>query len=246
MQGVVLAEAVQRKDSSAIYNFENECKSFSIAMGTKINPRVAEDPDDWWYRFLDHLGGYSKPPGALAGFHGHCGLKYWLGTVARRFANDSGRPRRGGQRNREGPEGEQEEENKASKQKPWEEECVELLAGFLRKALDRLDNRAQAVLSLLYGEGLCGPQVATIYQVHKGTVTRWREKAVSLLRDALEQQAARLPHSETYEDCVEAVMEGGGWVHLVSVVEEHWEKIEGDAKKTGKEASPGSHAEEMK
>ena len=85
LRDVVLAVAMVHKDDAATRTFEDEYLSFSKGMAGKFHPRLAEDTDEWWYDLLDHLAGYTNPPGKLDRFYGRCALRNWLGTVVWNF-----------------------------------------------------------------------------------------------------------------------------------------------------------------
>jgi len=57
-----------------------------MGQAIKVRREVAQDPDDYWNRLLCKLLGNAVGGGALKQFHGHCGLRNWLGTVAKRLA----------------------------------------------------------------------------------------------------------------------------------------------------------------
>ncbi len=200
LRDVVLAEAVERKDPVALSSFETDYKGFSVGLAVKVNRRVADDPDDWWYCFLDELGGYSDPPGKLSKFGGRCGLKNWLGTVARNFAR------------RHPPQTRQQIEREAKEAEdtrhvatPKEDASIQPLATVLRGALDQLTAQQRLVLCLRFAEDLPNKETAGVLGIHKGRVSHRQVAAIDKLEKAVQQIVENHADRETYEESRDAL-----------------------------------------
>ena len=213
LRDVVLAEAVQQRGPTAMRTFEQEYKDFCIAQGVVVNRRVLEDRDDWWYCLLDHLAGYSRPPGKLAGFSGKCGLKFWLATVARNFAHQYPPL----------PKDTHEDAldcdcaNGQATNVAEEDECLDLLGGFVRTGLADLPADDQAVLYLLHVEQLPGKDAARVLGIDAGTVTRRKQKASTRLQTLMLERAEQLTQRQAYEDCLEVISQRRNWRHFTDI-----------------------------
>jgi hypothetical protein len=205
LEDVVLAEAVQVGEPAAIDRFQGRFKTFAIGQGVITNRHIAEDTEEWWCRLLGELGGYSNPPGKLAQFHGRCGLQQWLGTVARNFARQQ--PAK--------PQIPVAQKHVGDRIAPPqvsvdEEECLELLSGIVQTALAKLPKQDQALLYLLHVEQLAGKEVANLFQLHAGTISRRKNDAAAEVRQKMLDCAEELLTSDAYEDCLDLLVGGCG------------------------------------
>ena len=206
LRDVVLAEAVLARDPAATACFEEEYKSFCIKQGRKVNPQVDQDPDDFWCGLLDRLAGYSSPPGKLAQFVGRCGLRNWLGRTANNFACDYPP-----QLTSSGSEVEDVIGPTPPDESPETDECLKLLAQFVRQALDDLPSEDRLVLYLVHVDQLPGKEVAKVFGIAAGNVSRRKEKATDRLRVAMEGHATASERQCGYRDCLELLTQHRNW-----------------------------------
>lgn len=188
LRDLVLAVSVVHRDRRALAVFEKEYKEYAVAQAIRAHRPIAGEKHDWWCQFLDRLGGFSDPPGKLMQFEGKCGLKNWLGTVARRFAQ----PRVSSPRNWAPPP---EPESEASR-------CLGLLASFARQSLERIAAESRLLLYLLFVREMPGNRVAAGLAVHPGTLTRRKETALSAWRQQMLQCVREIQLEEEYWGCL--------------------------------------------
>jgi len=211
LRDVVLAEAVQSGDGTACALLEAEYKPFCIAQGRAVNREAVKDADDWWYQLLDRLAGYSRQPGKLQSYSGKCGLRFWLGRVARNFANDW----RDGCA--DGGNAVDEWVTPPTPDAAEVDDCIRLLAGFVRRGLDGLASDERLVLCLIFVDDLPGKEVAKLLGVAPGNISRRRAKAESRLRELLQQEALARGRAQGVEDCLELVGSRRNWQHFAEV-----------------------------
>jgi RNA polymerase sigma factor (sigma-70 family) len=206
---VMLAEAVLARDTKATEYLEEQYRPFCVAQGRGIDRRIDEDAHDWWCQLLDRLAGYSRSPGKLASFSGRCGLKFWLGRVARNFAHDSVRPQ-------DDPRESETEREAPPSQDADVGDCLQLLGGFVRQGLEDLPNDDRLLLCLLLVDELPGKDVAEVFGIVPGNVSRRRAKAETRLRQRLQEAAAQRNTSDV-GDCLELVSQHRNWQHFAGV-----------------------------
>lgn len=209
LSDVVLAEAVLAREPKATEYLEEQYRPFCIAQGRGIDRRVDEDAYDWWCQLLDRLAGYSRSPGKLASFSGRCGLKFWLGRVARNFAHDAVRPH-------DDPRESEAERVAPESQSAEVDDCLGLLGQFVRQGLESLPNDDRLLLCLLLVDELPGKDVAGIFDIVPGNVSRRRAKAEMRLRERL-QEAAEERGNPDVGDCLELVSQHRNWQHFAAV-----------------------------
>jgi len=210
LRDVVLAEAVLQRDSKATECFTQEYESFCISQGRGIDRRIDEDAHDWWCLLLDRLAGYSRTPGKLASFGGRCGLKCWLGRVASNFARDAiGRPQEAVD------EADAVDRTSTPAETAEVDDCLDLLARFVRHGLDGLSDDDRLLLCLLLLDRLSGKKAAEELQIVPGNVVRRRAKAESRLRERLLGTTPDV--NPGVDDCLELVSQPRNWKHFAEV-----------------------------
>jgi hypothetical protein len=225
LRDVVLAEAVVLRDPVAILQFESEYKDFCLAQSRAVNSHIDEDPDDWWYLLLDHLAGYSQPPGKLTKYLGRCGLKFWLARVARNFAHNNLLVV---------PPILPESPPPGTSCKVDVDECLELLGGFIRDVLRTMPADDRLIICLLHIDELQGKEVARILGIDAGNVSRRKQKAMIRFREALEAQALAREKASGYGDCMELIFEHRNWQRFAELL---WAELKkaGDTNVQGEE-----------
>jgi len=183
LRDVVLAVAMADKDDAATRTFEDDYFSFSRGIAGKYHPPLAKDTDEWWYDLLDHLAGYTNPPGKLDRFYGRCALQNWLGTVVWNFL------RRRKSRNEVTTD---DFDALLTPSAPGDylvelQESLHCFMSLVREALQTLSDDQRLLLTLIYVDGLRQNQVAGILGVHPGRVTRRRQAALARFRAKLEE-----------------------------------------------------------
>ena len=209
LRDVVLAAAIIKKDNRATNHFQSEYSGFLKGLAGKKNPRFLRDTDewgnpDWWNPFLDHLAGYTKPPGKLKRFYGKCALRNWLPVVLWRFLT----PRRS-----PGDADCQPLDDNlppaSSVDDPARRECVELFAKLVSLAMAELPGQDRLLLSLLYIDGLKQKDAAQVLGVNPGNVTRRKDRAIQALGKLTAEHADRLGKQESYHECLGYLTEEG-------------------------------------
>jgi RNA polymerase sigma factor (sigma-70 family) len=177
---------------------------------------------------------------ALRTYEGRSTLKGWLWTTAMNFAK-SYRPRLppNGTRatmdeetaERPLPAGDEDGENKCV---PLPEEsllaggsvvdeverneCRELLAGLLQKALDRLPSLDRLILFLRYVEDLTFVDIGTHLNIHPGTVCRRTADALGQLHDTLLVVGEESGRGRGVSECLQLYQQDGNWPYFVALL----------------------------
>lgn len=179
LRDVVLAEAVQNREPSARTIFEQQYKGSILDSATRVDGRINDYWDDWWHDFSVWLFGDADPPGKLLRFGGKCGLSNWLDTVARRYVFAELKKRR-----RTVPLDSCAEPAVFADQVA-EDDFLAKLRADIQQALDQLPARQRCVLVMVYFEDRPQIDVARVLGVHKGQVTRIKQKALGKMRSFL-------------------------------------------------------------
>jgi RNA polymerase sigma factor (sigma-70 family) len=202
IRDVVLAHAMLLHDNPAIARFESAYKDPIVRQVVAVR-RFARDDMDWWNELLAELVGASRKdrPGRLTRFNGRSGLVPWVVTVAVRFLCD-----RKAERVFPGIA----EDTVAAATKPGLEvlsaECLDLLARRVRVALEALDAKQRLVLKMAYIDRMSGQDIAGVFRIHPGNVTRLRQDALRALQTTL---AGRAGDAEAISDCLRDLFAGG-------------------------------------
>ncbi len=210
LRDVVLAVAVTKKNDRATEYFHSDYFGFLKGLAGKKDRQFLRDTDEWgnpawWNPFLDHLAGYTKPPGKLKRFYGKCALRNWLPVVLWRFLT----PRRSpGDANCDSLD-DNSPPATTSADDPARRECVELFAELVALAMAELPKQDRLLLSLLYIDGLKQKDAAQVLGVNPGNVTRRKDRAIQALGKLTAEHAERLGKQESYHECLSYLTEEG-------------------------------------
>ena len=202
LRDVVLAVAMTGRDGTAPVVFQSDYYGFSRGLARRLNRRLIENPDDWWNDLVDHLAGYTNPPGRLDKFAGRCALQNWLGTVVwnflKRWIRQEWKLTGGGEIEETGQTGHAIDESLLC--------FVELV----REALARMSKDDVLLLYYLYYlfiEGLKQREVAAILGIVPGNVTRRRQKAIERLQALIEEITGSVMSEQSGDDFFKDIME---------------------------------------
>lgn len=211
VRDVVLATAMLQKDNEAVRRFERDHKDAIVRQVTAVRRFVGEDPG-WWNDLLADLVGVQRAgrDGRLKSYSGRSGLGAWTVTVAVRFLADRANPR-----------ARMVEIDDATPDPITGQsgairlaiatDCMELLTGRIRAALQTLRARERLALRLAVVDGLQGQQIAAVFRINPGNVSRLLQGA----RDALwEHMTADGTNAEAMRECFDALVEGGAEKNL--------------------------------
>jgi RNA polymerase sigma factor (sigma-70 family) len=212
---VVLATAMLRKDDTAIRRFEADYKESVVRQVTSARRFAQEDPA-WWNDLLSELVGVYRPDreGRLARYSGQSGLVPWTVTVAVRFLADrlSGRALMAGL---DPAEPAPQTSTGGGLHAAISAECVDLLASRIRAALDALRPRERLALRLSVIDGMQGQQIAAVFRINPGNVSRLLQGA----RDAVWRHVSPdADRAEANRECFEALIEGGAEKNLADAL----------------------------
>ena len=199
LRDVVLARAMRYHDERAVKLFRSEYFEFCCGMAGRLDPGLAEREELWWSDLLDHLMGTLKPPGSLKKFDGRSALRNWLGTVLIRFL------RRWQEKEDKclqiEPEKFNGKKNEAFAGVVDERELPYhyVIANIVRHAVRSLSNDECLLLYFLYVEELSQVEVAGIFGIHPGNVSRKRQRALENLLSSVESIAKLASDDEASE-----------------------------------------------
>ena len=197
LQDVVLAAAVLQREPVAIERFSERFRDRALALARKTNPRIS-DLEDWWSQLMVHLAGVGCVAGKLAKYGGRCGLWNWLARVVINFSRDRPKPL-------PSHSGVLESIPAPPTSLAEDRDCLELLGGLVRQAIEQLAAEQATLLYLLYVERLSGKEVAAILGVHPGTISRRTEKAIKHFHKALASFELSSLHGQGYRECLETL-----------------------------------------
>jgi RNA polymerase sigma factor (sigma-70 family) len=204
IRDVVLARAMTLHDNTAIARFEADYKGPIVRQVVAVR-RFARHEEDWWNELLAELVGATGKdrPARLTRYNGRSGMVPWVVTVAVRFLCD-----RKGDRAFAGLT-EDAVAAPAASTAPGVEvltaECLDLLAGRVRAALAGLDAKQRLVLKMAYVDRMSGQEIAGVFRIHPGNVTRLRQDALQALQTTLAGRAG----DEAVGDCLRDLFAGG-------------------------------------
>lgn len=202
LRDVVLACAVQNRDPQATEYFSREYHDWSLRMAGAIHTRHAAH-DDWYHDLVDRLAGYTNPPGKLGQFVGRCSLKTWLGTVVKNYVR--GLPAAVAQSD----DDEQQQERAAAGSATDEllsRECLQLFERRIAQAVAELPPDDRSLLYFAFVEQVPGIDLARMFGVDPGTITRRKTKALGRTNELLTQDESA--QRGTYRDCLEQLFSG--------------------------------------
>ena len=199
LRDVVLAVAMVQKDQRAPRVFRDDYYAFAQGLAASLNPRLADEVDQWWSELLDHLAGYTKrrgtrPRGRLDKFFGRSALRNWLGTVVWNFLRRWRLPQGGHPAANDPP---------APVAPPVGPESIRHFAALIRSALKTLPRRDRLMLALIYIDRLKKNQAAAILGVHPGQISRRLPKVLA----SLEASTTKLAAERLSEDACSGIFE---------------------------------------
>lgn len=203
LRDVVLAAAMLRRDDAAVRRFEAEYKDTVVRQVTAVR-RFAGHESEWWNDLLADLVGVGKAgrDGRLARFSGRSGLAGWTVTVAVRFLAD--------RVTRRPPTADLGDDlidpTAGTLRGVISADCLELLTGRVRDALAALSPRERLALRLSVVDGLQGQQIAGVFRINPGNVSRLLQSA----RDALWRHlSADGDRADAVRECFADLVAGG-------------------------------------
>ena len=240
---LVWADGVLRGDPRATRMFLECFEDFAVAVARKTSPRYAQKLD-WWDDLKATLVVREERAGKLANYHGHSGLKSWLGRMfVREIMHYADRERRQATAVEEFP-GVADAKAVAADHAATERDCRDKVRLALRDSLDLLAPEPRQALLHHFVDDLENQEAARIMGVAPGTATRRRDRGLSELRDLL---LARIKHDgAALSGCLKHLLRLGDDLDLTTLLPakkqapRHAAGAEEDrvAKSTGKR-SPG-------
>jgi len=205
MRDVVLAIAMTGRDGNAPIVFKSDYYSFSRGLAGKLNRRLIDNPDDWWNDLLDHLAGYTNPPGRLDKFAGRCALQNWLGTVVwnflRTWIRQEWKLTQGGEVEDMG------QTHTATDDSVAADESLHCFVELIREAVASMPKDDVLLLHYIFIEGLKQKDVAAILRIAPGNVTRRRQKAIEGLQCLVEEITQRVFGELAGDEVRQGIME---------------------------------------
>lgn len=200
LRDCVLASAMLCKTQGAVEYFQKQYYGYLQGIAFQVHAHFGNDPDEWWNEFLDFLAGYTHEKGKLATYQGKCALQYWLRVVLWNYLRR--RPIYGSAY--EFPEeipmvGSNEEELSL-------QESVALFTKLIREALEALPEKYRLLLSMIYIDSLLKKDIAAVFQVHPGQITRWEEKGLRILRKEITKRLETLPRKDLHEEIIGGIV----------------------------------------
>jgi len=223
LRDVVLAEAVCRGDEAATEAFADEYRGLAIGVARKFSPKAIGDAHEWWHDlFTTHLAAFDRSwGGALAKFHGRCGLSQWLPMVVRMYIREAKRRR---SRRREHPDWGGDEE--AGPQEPEadpgpgaeEADCLGLFQRLSSAALNALKPREQTVLRHVFYGGRVQREIAKGIGVAEGRLSHIKSTALQHLLVAMHESAAEAERWPGFKDCLMLMLQRPNAAYLGDVL----------------------------
>ncbi|HJZ60095.1 MAG TPA: sigma factor-like helix-turn-helix DNA-binding protein [Gemmataceae bacterium] len=219
---VVLAAAMLRKDDTAIRRFEASYKDSIVRQVVSVRRFAHEDPA-WWNDLLAELVGVHRADreGRLTRYSGQSGLIPWTVTVAVRFLADrlASRPR-GAELDLGLPD--PALGRAGAVREAISADCLDLLAGRIRDALNALRSRERLALRLSVVDGKQGQQIATVFRINPGNVSRLLQGA----REAIwRHMSADVSRADENRECFDALIEGGADKNLADALRAALESV---------------------
>ena len=201
MRDVVLAVAMTLRDGTAPTVFEADYYEFSRRLAGKLNHALAKDPDQWWNELLDHLAGYTSPPGRLRKFLGYSAMQNWLGTVQWNFLRRwlEKQSKHGGTIE----VGDMEETISTKDRQQVSSESLEHFVAIVSKAVRKIPKEDLLLIQMCFLEGLKQKEVAAILGIHSGNVGRRLQKVIQQLQANVEAAAAECFQDGSYKGILE-------------------------------------------
>lgn len=199
LRDCVLAVAMLLKDVRAVVIFEEDYFGYMKAIAYRVRSNFGNDPADWWNDFLDFLSGYTHSRGKLDNFKGKCALRYWLRVVLWNFLQRRPIPDNSVDVSDVLTSPMLERDNMATA------ETLAVFGDLVGQALMALTSRERLLLSMVYIDQLLKKDIAAIFQVHPGQITRWTETAMERFREAVSQQLSRTDRQDRREEIIEEI-----------------------------------------
>jgi RNA polymerase sigma factor (sigma-70 family) len=197
LRDVVLARAMLARDKPAQVLFDVEYRDAAVRIGGNVDPRWRDDTG-WWDALVERLIGTREKPGKLERFAGRCSLKFWLGTVVRRFLYDLPKTYTlDVERDVPSPV------EADSVGDVMTRECFEVLTARIRRAIEKLEPAQVLVLAMSLVDNLPGKEIAQVLSIAEGNVSRRRQKALDqLLAELADPQGGRGDSDGVYQTCL--------------------------------------------
>jgi DNA-directed RNA polymerase specialized sigma24 family protein len=202
LRDVVLAEAIVRQNPKALALLDQEYRNLALGLAASLGQ--AQEGEDRWHDCLLLLMGDKEHPGKLASFRGHCGLKFWLGTVLKReFFHTKAGPQGSSE------PGTEEESFESFEESLISQDCLILFQTLIRQGMARLSPREQYILKLMFAEGLTGRRTGATVGIHPGNVARIKDKALEALRRILDgEDAPEERQRQEQQECLRQLLAG--------------------------------------
>lgn len=185
---VTLAEAMGKSENKAWNRFE---QMFERYLGDRV--RRIESAEDWWNDFLTYLGGYGvagRSARKIDQYEGKVGLRRWLSVVVYNFLRE--RRRVDSRYRRRFSFFPDDWINQLLSPQHTSDALEDPIAELVRESFLSLPDELRGTLLFLYVGKLKVQQVAAIYHVDPGTVSRRRKQAIFSFRQELDQRILRL------------------------------------------------------
>jgi len=196
----VLAVALLVKDANAITMFEKDYHGYLKGIAFRVHPVLGNDPDEWWNEFLDFLAGYSHTNGKLKKYQGKCALRLWLRVVLWNFLRRRPIPLAA-------PEIAEDVAMTATEESNLElSESIALFTDLVRDSLQALSDRDRLLLSMIYIDNLLKKEIAALFQVHPGQISRREDIALEKLRTELRVRLENLPRKDLHEEVIGGIV----------------------------------------
>ncbi len=199
---VTLAEAMGKSENKAWICFERMFKQYLAERVARI-----ESAEDWWNDFLTYLGGFGvngPAPKKIEKYEGKVGLRRWLAVVVYNFIRER---RRADSRYRRRfspfPDNWADRVFSRKEMGILEQPLIELV----RESFASIPEMQRGTLLFLHVGRLTVRQVAAIYKVDPGTVSRRRQQALSAFRTEMGRRLASLKGRLRTDDLFPKILE---------------------------------------